>query len=1432
MNIDFFSHWRRAFVLPALLPLCLLSALQANANPTGGTVTQGSATFSGSGSTFNINQTSANAFINWNTFNIGAGETVNFNQPSATSVTWNYVNGPGASGINGDINANGLVVLQNPNGFTVGGSAAITTHGLVMTTASTPEFDLSSGGPWTFNTPPPTAKIVNYGRINVTSGGSAFLIANDIENNGAISAPGGKIGLYAGQTVLLSTAPDGRGLSAQVTIPQGMVDNNGNLVADAGSVALQAQTVNQNGLIQANSIQNVNGTIELVASDSVNLGANSTISAQGDSQGVSSGGSVTIQGGNTFSDQAGSTINVAGGAQGGNGGSVSICAPEVDSLNTSINGQAVNGYVDGVLSLDPQNIQLVSSGGTGTTTQYSTGTVNSSDPPNPGTLVLDVNDFSSSLSTINLQAINNIEVSTLWTLSPSTSSGAQLTLTAGNSIIIDNAAGISAGNNWTVNLTAGTAYSGTTAPASGSDGIYLNGSAYLQAANGNLNLWAANEVIVNSGAIRTIGGGNIGVTAEYGNVNSGNNANGFLFGQKNAPYYTVSTSLGGIGTVAGGNVTITAGGNVISFLPTQNNYKTDSGTAAHDAGIGAFGPEAGNVTITAGGNVSGNYVLANGIGTVTAGGTIGAPTSDSNLADDFALSLISGGWSVFAPHGNIYIQDVINPNGVFGEATGKTVNNYPGYHYFNYSPTASLLLDAGGSVEFTGNNAPDSPPGAGGLATIPMLLPPSLQIIAGGDLTLDTSIVLFPSPDQYLNLSIAGDFITTQSSNPINLEMSDSSATQWLNSTTTFGTSDNASTPPELNNPYLNPVEITVGGNIEYANIYADEKADITVGGNMENSSFTGQNLHPGDVTTINVTGAIENSPLYSFEPLTAFIAGANPQQPGVWDSVFDLALNPILVSELTSLDVNDPHVIGPNGLAYFLNENGYLLFPTGSQNTQYGQNPGFVYDPSSLQIGFKGNLSAQLSATQIAALEGGTFTVLVADSSGNPVIVNGHLETMTYTFSAASAISGLAVESQNNVLATTGVPNSGINIEGPGQLNINAGSMDLGDSSGISSDGFQNNPSLEGVSGALASGGAGINLQVAGNINMITSAIDSIDGGNVTVNAGGTITASQGSFNFETPACYGIYTTGHSDVSVTANGDIDIGSGCIGAFNGGNAFVESYDGNVNAGSGLNKALDVNIAYIDSGIPTIGEYGSLAEAITLLTDPAPYGSGILAEYPTAEFQTPGGNGAPGNITVLAPHGNIIASEGGISQFALDQSTAGGPTVTLAAGTAGIAATPDQGNIILGTGGVIGGTINVNAQGTVQGLIISRQDANINAVQSFSGTVLSGGSANFSGGGSISGTIVGIGGISTGGGDVAGATLLSQNISGGNGASYSSLATSASTSASSQSAAQQASQNATQVANNDDNSDDQKKKKKKAAVLHVGHVTVILPKGSS
>jgi len=1440
MRNDFLRH--RSCLSRGILLLTWLGNLVClHANPTGGSVTQGAATFNTAGSQFTVNQTSANAFINWQSFNIGAGETTTFVQPSSSSVAWNQINDANPSQILGSLNANGYVILQNASGFYVGGQASITAHGLIMTTASTPALNLSSGGPWSFNAPPPTAKIVNYGQINITGGGSAFLIANDIENNGTISAPGGKIGLYAGQTVLVSTSPDGRGLSAQATVPQGLVDNNGNLVADAGHIALQAQMVNQNGLIQANSAQNVNGTIELVAGDSVNLGANSVISAHGDAQGVSAGGSVAIQSANSFSDQAGSTINISGGAQGGNGGQAEMSAPRMSAINSSISGQAVDGFNSGILTIDPANIWLASA---------------DTDPSAPsGYTVININSFSG--LSLNLQADNNITLNTFWTLADQTAP-ATLSLSAGNNITLNDGSDIQAGNDWTVSLTAGTGFTPTQSqpkPNSGSDGIYLNGNAYLQTANGDINLNAANEVIVNAGAIRTVGGGNIDVTTEYGNVNSGINAIGYDY-LTTAPYYAPDPNLGGISTVAGGNVTIQAGGDVISFPTTT--------VAAGDPGTGAFDPTApGAVTITAGGSVYGHFVEADGTGTINAGQNIG--TSLQNVA----LSLVNGGWNLNAL-GNIYLQEVRNPNGVFDNLmTRVNRRSVPtaGNHLFDYNPEAWVDLTAGNGVYLTGYNLP-RPNGA-----VPLLLPPTVIINAGpggvvldtpsatdginaNDVTLsDSDITLFPSPYQSLQITTTGGGWLSSGNaggTDATLLMSDSGDTQWFISNSgiqPFSENDHASVPALLNN--YEPVIINLMGSQTVNNVpipagmeniilQTDKATQINVAGDMIGCSFYGENLHASDVTSITVGGQIYNPGSFTSVTLDQGLPTLpSADTPLVGGLLPGTSLSSWYLALALAVDPNNPlftqsfSLVNPSQLATILSSANVYLF----QNDINDFNNSLVYNPNTKTLTAIGPLSSALQA----ALQSQTLTVVRYGLNGYPVLdANGHfvLDTISWVpggSADAASISSLYSDSQGTV-PLNGAAGAYV-VGGTGQFNVTAGSISLGNSRGILSVGNAGTPSTVFLGHTYSyltpylSSGANINV-TAGYLEMPASTIASLGGGNVTVDCTGEIPdsplnnngvglsmdlGSQDLLNFESQIMtannlgLGIYATGGGNVNVAALGTINIDSSRIATFNGGDINIESLTGDVNAGSGGASVVPINyFAPNFSG-------GEPVEYV-----PA---NGIVTGTLTAAGQIPpGAAGLPGNITVTTPQGSIYANQGGISQVAFDEvlSAASGFTaITLAAGSDGYI-----GDIILGSSGVIGVNVNAKATGKITGLIISQQNANISAAESFAGTVLAGGKATFSSGGTISGTIVALGGVNTSGSGNLTATVLSSSVNGGAGT----LATSSSASSASQSAVGQTStENQQQVASK--NTNDDEKKKKTELVRTVGRVTVILPKTS-
>ncbi len=825
-------------ILATITPL-LFCARDAAANPQGMTVQSGSATAVANGNQLNITA-SHNAFLNWQSFNIAAGETTQFIQPSASSIVWNRINDQNPSQIYGNLEANGVVVLMNSSGFYFGPNSFVGAAGLVVTTAPIGPIESSAGLFWKFTGAPPSASIVNYGHIHVGRGGFAFLIGEQIQNRGTIVAPEGNIGLFSGKSVLLSERPDGRGLSAEVTLPSGAVDNSGRLIADAGTIALHAKVVNQSGLIQANSIRENNGVIELFASESIHLGNESRISASGDQETHSDGGRILIKSEGIYADVRESVIDVSGGGLGGDGGFVEVSAPVMERIHSTIDGTAQNGSVGGRLLIDPLNIVLANSGND----SAGSGTVGSGDAPANGTLTLDVNSAFVGFSQIMLQALNNITLSSgvTWDLVNSTgidSPGSLLKLEAGNNITISSGASILAGENWSVTLQAGRNFALADTVISGTGNILFSGNGSLQSLNGNINLLAGNNITVGSGHVRTIAGGNITAHAVGGSINTGTKANGFVF-LPTGSGYNVSADLGGISTANGGDVSLTAGLDVLSFLPI-------AGGAQSDAGSGAFGAAPGNVTINAGRDVAGHFVVRNGTGVINAGRNAGQG------ARLLALSLVAGGWTVNAVE-DILLQEVRNPNGVFNNLGSSSSANR---HRFDYSPTAYTILNGGNSVQLRGTGLPRYLDVFS--QGMPAIYPGTLEITAGaGGVVLGNDVILFPSPVGNLKITTTdgGSLVGTKLGDLTQFIVSNSSKTQYR-AFGDFGIADRSGGLMHLDDP--EPVTLDIAGDMNGIVLAVPKKAEITVGGNMINSRFDGQNLHANDVSYIHVAGDVIN---------------------------------------------------------------------------------------------------------------------------------------------------------------------------------------------------------------------------------------------------------------------------------------------------------------------------------------------------------------------------------------------------------------------------------------------------------------------------------------------------------------------------------------------------------------------------------------------
>lgn len=285
----------KRFVVHALSGALLLAiAASAHAGdpvggPTGGVVVAGGAGIIDNGTRTTITQSTPNVVINWQGFSIGAGHTVQFVQPTSTSVALNRVLGADPSVILGTLTSNGRVFLLNPNGILFGSGSSVNVGGLVASTMQLSDADFMAGN-YAFSDAG-AGSIVNQGSINAADGGHVALMGRSVSNQGVISARLGSVALVAGEAVTLDIAGDGL-LSVSVTqgAMNALVENGALIRADGGHVLMTAQgagnllntVVNNTGVIQARTIGTRAGTIMLMGDmqgGTVNVGGTLDASA-------------------------------------------------------------------------------------------------------------------------------------------------------------------------------------------------------------------------------------------------------------------------------------------------------------------------------------------------------------------------------------------------------------------------------------------------------------------------------------------------------------------------------------------------------------------------------------------------------------------------------------------------------------------------------------------------------------------------------------------------------------------------------------------------------------------------------------------------------------------------------------------------------------------------------------------------------------------------------------------------------------------------------------------------------------------------------------------------------------------------------------------------------------------------------------------------
>ena len=227
----------------------------------------------------------------------------------------------------------------------------------------------------------------------------------------------------------------------------------------------------------------------------------------------------------------------------------------------------------------------------------------------------------------------------------------------------------------------------------------------------------------------------------------------------------------GFGSFGGGNIDVTAGGDVrdmavVSLTNARNVALAGGGTSLKELG-------GGDVSVQAGGDIAGGlFVLARGNGRLSAGGSIkegaGAATTDGTYTNQQVipsaplLGLMDGQWAVNA-NNEVEVSHVFNPTLLTQALTGATAATRPritsaesGY-YLTYAPTAGAsVFSTKGNVTLEPNsqtlrfltrglnnvagNVVIPVADLGNMAQLAALLPPVMRLTSySGDVSIDAA---------------------------------------------------------------------------------------------------------------------------------------------------------------------------------------------------------------------------------------------------------------------------------------------------------------------------------------------------------------------------------------------------------------------------------------------------------------------------------------------------------------------------------------------------------------------------------------------------------------------------------------------------------------------------------------------------------------------
>lgn len=1032
--------------------------------------------------TLNVTTAAQRSIAQYQTFNVGQNQAVNFNLPNSSSAILNRVVGGNPSQILGSLRSNGQVFLVNPSGIIFGTSAQVQVGALFASTLDISNADFLNGN-MVFSKSPGVlpASVVNEGHIETLPGGFTVLAGSAVQNSGNIYAPGGSVNLTVGDQVSMNLNSDvavkvtvDEKLHGKVADVQQAIQNTGTISAPGGFVSLQAkladslydQIINNSGTIEANSIVERNGQIELVGTSDtgnglvINAGkidASGTseapdggnillagdivsqrgeVLAEGNQNGTggkieitSSPGTVLRAGSMTSARGAapdshageitiwsdtntwflpGAKIDVSGGSHSGNGGFAEVSAFETVYFNGAAQGGANQG-LGGKILIDPNVISIINSG-PGVITGQPDGTPDVS-TGDPGTSGFGLSEFDpqaghtfTGFDEVYLQAASIIAINSTFNVPIATGN-------PGSSIILE-----------TTNTTGELRVS---APL-----ITNSGNITLRAFQGDT---TARAVDININSDVTSSTGNIILLA--GNLNAGTPTYGAITVSAGTSVATSgSITLSGntfvLGSVEGSDITITSSGDLTlgaaSSLVAGNTASLRAGGNLSQAEGGSI--VATHLILNATGTIGGTWAntVLDGTTTNLTVGNLNTPTTVS-YQDTDGLSIAgaqsSDDMSITAATGNLVVAGDVtisgnnNTDDLFLGATAGTLS-------FNNTST----LTAHNISLLSGN---------GNLLKDPSLTinPTNLTLNASGMIASDLSNGFWSSTVGTVDIGTTVIPTTVFYSNTSDLIVHDATASSDLFLLTDSGKIRTTGTLLVTGNQNTDNLSLlATGGDVEIhgvSTLTANNLYLMSLGGNITQSgasAVSASNLYldgTGIIGTVHlpVYGNITNLTIGSIEAPTEAYFAADSQ--------------PFNVSSATASD------------RIFLATSNAALSVSGPV-TVTGGDPSDIINIEALHGPVNLGSASAISATTVVMssccfginqAEGGTIqaetVALSADGDIRGVGANSYLDLDTDILIAES-FGNISIRDPNDIrLFIAGAPNGTLNLEAGGDMTL-----------------------------------------------------------------------------------------------------------------------------------------------------------------------------------------------------------------------------------------------------------------------------------------------------------------------------------------------------------------------------------------------------------